>query len=68
MRVIEHYDKLIEENNDPVYDPAPLKEYMNKYDGQIFIDEMRLDKTKSALEKSKVLSMTYPGIEPGFPP
>ena len=40
MRVIEHYDKLIEENNDPVYDPAPLKEYMNKYDGQIFIDKM----------------------------
>jgi len=50
MRVIEHYDKLIEENNDPVYDPAPLKEYMNKYDGQIFIDKMRLDKTKSVLE------------------
>lgn len=50
MRVIEHYDKLIEENNDPVYDPTPLKEYMNKYDGQIFIDEMKLDKTKSVLE------------------
>lgn len=50
MQVIEHYDKLIEENNDPVYDPAPLKEYMDKYDGQIFIDEMRLDKTKSVLE------------------
>ena len=50
MHVIEHYNKLIEENNDPVYDPAPLKEYMNKYDGQIFIDEMRLDKTKSILE------------------
>lgn len=24
MHVIEHYNKLIEENNDPVYDPAPL--------------------------------------------
>lgn len=31
VQVIEHYDKLIEENNDPVYDPAPLKEYMDKY-------------------------------------
>lgn len=32
MNVIEHYDKLIEEKNDPVYDPKPLKEYMDKWD------------------------------------
>ncbi len=50
MNVIEHYDKLIDENNDPVYDPQPLKEYMDKWDGQVFIDAMQLDKTKSVLE------------------
>ena len=50
MNVIEHYDKLIDENNDPVYDAEPLKEYMNKWDGQVFIDAMKLDKTKTILE------------------
>lgn len=50
MNVIEHYDKLIDENNDPVYDPEPLKEYTYKWDGQVFIDEMKLDKTKTVLE------------------
>ena len=50
MNVIEHYDKLIDENNDPVHDPDPIKEYMNKWDGQIFIDSMGIDKTKSVLE------------------
>ena len=30
MNVIEHYNKLIDENNDPVYDPERLKEYMDK--------------------------------------
>ena len=50
MNVIEHYDKLIDENNDPVYDPEPLKEHMNKWDGQVFIDAMKLDKTKTVLE------------------
>ena len=50
MSVIEHYDKLIDENNDPLYDPEPLKEYMDKWDGQVFIDSMKLDKTKTVLE------------------
>lgn len=50
MNVIEHYDKLIEEKNDPVYDPKPLKEYMDKWDGQVFIDAIELDKTKNILE------------------
>lgn len=48
--VIKHYDKLIEENNDPVFDAPMLKEYMDGWDGQRFIDEMRLDKSKSVLE------------------
>ena len=48
--VIEHYDKLIDENNDPVHDPEPLRAYMNKWDGEKFIESMRLDKRKSVLE------------------
>ncbi|MBQ7235957.1 MAG: class I SAM-dependent methyltransferase [Clostridia bacterium] len=32
--VIRHYDLLIEENNDPVFDTPNLKAYMDKYDGE----------------------------------
>ena len=45
-----HYDMLIDEGNDPVYDPEPLKEYMNKWDGERFIEEMKLTKDKTVLE------------------
>ncbi len=48
--VIRHYDALIEENNDPVYDSEPLKAYMDKWDGQDFIEEMLLNTNKSVLE------------------
>lgn len=48
--VIHHYDLLIEENNDPVHDPKPLQDYMDKWDGQSFIDSMELDNNKSVLE------------------
>lgn len=48
--VIEHYDKLIDEGNDPVKDPKPLREYMDKWDGEKFIRSMQLDKSKSVLE------------------
>ncbi|MBQ3151752.1 MAG: class I SAM-dependent methyltransferase [Clostridia bacterium] len=48
--VARHYDKLIEEGQDPVYDPPILQDYMNKWDGQEFIDRMLLDKSKSVLE------------------
>lgn len=48
--IARHYDKLIENNQDPVHDPEPLKKYMDKWDGQGFIDRMKLDKTKSVLE------------------
>ena len=48
--MIQHYDLLIEENNDPVHDPKPLLDYMDKWDGQSFIDKMNLDKYKSVLE------------------
>lgn len=50
MDVIEHYDKLIEENNDPVYDTKPMKEYMDQWDGQVLIDAIELNRTKNVLE------------------
>lgn len=46
----EHYDKLIDDGNDPFHDPKPLRDYMDKWDGQRFIDALSLDKTKSVLE------------------
>lgn len=48
--IIDHYDKLIDENNDPVFDPPLLQEYMDKWDGKTFIEELQLDNNKSILE------------------
>lgn len=48
--VTTHYDLLIDEGNDPVYDPESLKKYMDKWDGQPFINALQLDKSKSVLE------------------
>ena len=48
--VTHHYDLLIDENNDPVHDPRHLQDYMDKWDGQAFIDKMELDKDKTVLE------------------
>ncbi|MCH5198347.1 MAG: class I SAM-dependent methyltransferase [Oscillospiraceae bacterium] len=48
--VIKHYDKLIDENNDSVHDPEPLRDYMNKWDGPAFIEQMQLNRSKSVLE------------------
>ena len=48
--VITHYDLLIDEDNDPVHDPEPLQEYMNKWDGPAFIEQMQLNNKKSVLE------------------
>ncbi len=48
--VIEHYDMLIEEENDPVHDPEPLRTYMDKWDGEKFIQKLQLDKSKDVLE------------------
>jgi SAM-dependent methyltransferase len=45
-----HYDVLIDENNDPVHDPKPLKEYMNKWDGEPFFESLQLTSDKSVLE------------------
>ncbi len=48
--VIRHYDLLIDEGNDPVHDPELLRDYMDKWDGQAFIDKMELNKENSVLE------------------
>ncbi|MDD4495678.1 MAG: methyltransferase domain-containing protein [Eubacteriales bacterium] len=56
--VIRHYDAIIDEIEDPknykVIDPAhdsePLKSYMDKWDGDAFIEEMQLLPDKSVLE------------------
>ena len=37
MDVIDHYDLLIEEQNDPFRDPPVLQEYMSKWDGEPFL-------------------------------
>ena len=48
--VITHYDLLIEENNDPFRDPPGLQAYMDRWDGPVFLDSLRLDRSKAVLE------------------
>ena len=50
MDVIAHYDLFVDENNDPFYDSPELKDYMNKWDHQVFIDVLQLDENKEILE------------------
>ena len=50
MEVINHYDLLIEEDNDPFRDPPVLQEYMSQWDGEQFIEAMELTNSKRVLE------------------
>lgn len=50
VSVKEHYDRLIDENNDPVHDSAKLQEYMNQWDGEPFLNELNLTDEKTVLE------------------
>lgn len=50
MNTIEHYDRLIDEDNDPVRDSDIMKEYMDKWDGKQFIDALELSNDKVILE------------------
>ena len=50
MNVSNHYDLLIEENNDPFNDPPALQEYMNQWDGALFLKSLNLTASKSVLE------------------
>lgn len=46
--IINHYDSLIDENI--ILDLSPLKEYMDKWDGKAFINELQLTANKTVLE------------------
>ena len=56
--VISHYDAIINEIDDlqnykvvdPAHDPDPLQAYMDKWDGETFIESMQLNPNKSVLE------------------
>lgn len=50
MDVIEHYDCLIDENNDPVLDSKTMQAYMDKWDGPLFMEALELSKDKNVLE------------------
>lgn len=50
VSVAAHYDALVTEGNDPVYDPEPLRAYMEKWDGAVFMERLALDGTQRALE------------------
>ena len=50
ISVSKHYDLLIENGNDPVLDGKLLSEYMNKRDGEEFINLLDLDKNKTVIE------------------
>ncbi|MDY6314311.1 MAG: class I SAM-dependent methyltransferase [Clostridia bacterium] len=73
MDVINHYDLLADENNDPFHDPPFLQEYMNLWDGEVFLESLELNKTKDVLEigvgtgrlaaKTAPLSKSLTGID-----
>lgn len=48
--VIQHYDRLIEENNDPARDPEPLQKHMDKWDGGLFVSALNLKREDVVLE------------------
>lgn len=50
ITISEHYDLLIENGNDPVLDGKELQDYMDKYDGEIFLKELNANNEKSILE------------------
>ncbi len=50
ISVIQHYDLLIEENNDPFRDSPMLQDYMCQWDGALFLEAMELATNKNVLE------------------
>lgn len=48
--VRKHYDILIENGNNPVLDSKELSAYMDKYDGNTFINSLCLDMDKTVFE------------------
>ncbi len=50
ITVADYYDALLAEGQDPVLDPPVLKEYMDGWDGDRFIEKMHLSPDASVLE------------------
>lgn len=50
VSVLEHYEKLIEEGNDPVHDSKVAQEYMNRWDGPEFFRALGSCTNKRVLE------------------
>ena len=50
MDIINHYDLLIDEDNDPFRDPPMLQKYMSQWDGERFVEALELTKNKKVLE------------------
>ncbi len=50
MNVINHYDLLIDENNDSFRDPPELQKYMSQWDGEPFLEALELTLDKKVLE------------------
>lgn len=50
MDVKTHYDLLVEEDNDPFHDPPELREYMDQWDGEVFLRSLQLACDRDALE------------------
>lgn len=50
VSVAAHYDALVAEGNDPVYDPPSLHVHMDGWDGAVFMERLALDGTQRVLE------------------
>lgn len=48
--LIRHYDQLVMEGNDPFRDPPVLRAYMDRWDGEPFLELLALAPDVSALE------------------
>ncbi len=48
--VKQHYESLVDEDNDPTRDPIEAQVYMDKWDGQGFINQLQLAENKTVLE------------------
>ena len=48
--IASHYDALVREDNDPARDCGVLREYMDKWDGQPFLDALELSPEADVLE------------------
>ena len=49
-KLIRHYNRLVDEGNDPFRDPPALREYMNCWDGEAFLALLSLTSEARVLE------------------